>query len=230
MSVAQKSEEALVLMEKGILSSDEGLEICRGMVVYSCEGHKIGHVAAVVVEPTRHMASQLLLVPSCHLPSYRSIPIECVELSADKEIRTTLFEEMIDSLPAWSCNPERVNSEQNVRTTKEKKMTHSDVTQAKFYPDMQSEVTFGESGPQPKFLVDDPKFKVILGGLKAGQQIPVHPESLAVYHFVAGTGTMTVDDEQFPISAGATVITPEGARRGMKAETEVIFLASKPAS
>ena len=109
-------------------------------------------------------------------------------------------------------------------------MTQSNVTQAKYYPNTKTEVTFGENGPQPKFLVDDANFKVILGGLQPGQQIPVHPESLAVYHFLAGTGTKTVDDEQFPIAAGATVITPEGAKRGMKAETQVIFLASKPIS
>ncbi len=48
-----------------------------------------------------------------------------------------------------------------------------------------------------------------------------------MYHFLAGTGTMTVEDEQFSITVGATVIAPTGARRGMKAETRVIFLAAK---
>jgi len=100
--------------------------------------------------------------------------------------------------------------------------------QATFYPDIKTQAVFGEHGPQPQFLVDDPHFKVILSGLEPGQQIPVHPEALAVYHFLAGTGTMTVNDERYPITAGATVITPAGARRGIQAETRVIFLAAKP--
>ena len=76
--------------------------------------------------------------------------------------------------------------------------------------------------------MDDANFKVLVGGLEPGQQIPVHPESLSMYYFLAGTGTMTVEDQQFPITVGATVIAPASARRGMQAETRVIFLAAKP--
>lgn len=108
-------------------------------------------------------------------------------------------------------------------------MTPNTSNHATFYPDIQTQAVFGEMGPQPQFLVDEANFKVILGGLEPGQQIPVHPEALALYYFLAGTGTMTVDDEQYPITPGATVITPAGARRGMQAETRVIFLAAKPA-
>jgi quercetin dioxygenase-like cupin family protein len=108
-------------------------------------------------------------------------------------------------------------------------MTQQTSKQTMFYPDAKTQAVFGENGPQPQFLVDEANFKVILGGLEAGQQIPVHPEALALYHFLAGTGAMTVDDEQYPITPGATVITPAGARRGMQAETRVIFLAAKPA-
>ncbi len=108
-------------------------------------------------------------------------------------------------------------------------MTQNTNIQATFFADTKTHVVFGDRGPQPQFLVDDTHFKVILGGLEPGQQIPVHPESLSMYHFLAGTGMMTVNDEQFPITAGATVITPAGAYRGMQAETQVIFLAAKPA-
>lgn len=108
-------------------------------------------------------------------------------------------------------------------------MTQSTSKQVAFYADVKEKTIFGEQGPQPQFLVDEANFKVILSGLEPGQQIPVHPESLAIYHFLVGIGTMTVDDEHFPITPGATVITPAGARRGMQAETRVIFLAAKPA-
>jgi len=107
-------------------------------------------------------------------------------------------------------------------------MTQTTSKQATFYPDTKALAVFGESGPKPQFLVDDASFKVLVGGLEPGQQIPVHPESPSMYHFLAGTGTMTVNEEQFPITVGATVIAPTGARRGMQAETRVIFLAAKP--
>ncbi len=108
-------------------------------------------------------------------------------------------------------------------------MTQTTSKPTTFYPNTKTHAVFGEHGPQPQFLVDDAHFKVILSGLEPGQQIPVHPEALAMYHFLAGTGTMTINDERYPITAGATVITPAGARRGIQAETRVIFLAAKPA-
>jgi mannose-6-phosphate isomerase-like protein (cupin superfamily) len=107
-------------------------------------------------------------------------------------------------------------------------MTQTTSKQTTFYPDTKAQAVFGETGPKPQFLVDDANFKVLVGGLEPGQQIPVHPESLSMYYFLAGTGTMTVNDEQVPITVGATMIAPAGARRGMKAETRVIFLAAKP--
>jgi quercetin dioxygenase-like cupin family protein len=74
-------------------------------------------------------------------------------------------------------------------------------------------------------LAEDEKQKTILGGLEAGQRIPVHPEALAVYHFLEGTGWMIVDDDRYPVSPGATVITPEGSKRGVEAKTRLVFLA-----
>lgn len=108
-------------------------------------------------------------------------------------------------------------------------MIQNTSVQTVFYPDTKAQAVFGEHGPQPQFLLNDSRFKVLVGALEPGQQIPVHPESLAMYYFLTGTGTMTVSDEQYSITAGATVITPEGARRGIQAETRVIFLAAKPA-
>ena len=66
-----------------------------------------------------------------------------------------------------------------------------------------------------------------MAGLEPGQQIPAHPESLAVYHFLAGEGIMTVDDEELAVTAGSTVITPAGAVRGMRATSRLTFLAAK---
>ena len=62
---------------------------------------------------------------------------------------------------------------------------------------------------------------------RSGQRIPAHPEALAVYYFLEGDGVMTVNDETIPVAAGAAVIAPAGATRGMEAASQLVFLAAK---
>lgn len=92
--------------------------------------------------------------------------------------------------------------------------------------DWAAAVTFGSNGPQPQIFSEDNRLKVILAGLEPGQRIPVHPEGSSVYTFLEGRGTMHVDGEIVPVEQGMTVIMPEGARRGMEAETRLVFLAA----
>ena len=103
-------------------------------------------------------------------------------------------------------------------------------------PDMVSEIYttdtkaragFATDGPKPQFLMDTPGFKVLVVGLEAGQQIPLHPGEAAMYHFLEGIGLMTVGEETFAIQPGVTIIAPAGASRGMNAKTRVIFLGAK---
>lgn len=106
-------------------------------------------------------------------------------------------------------------------------MTRTAVIPAIFFPAVHELAVFDGDGPRPQFLLDTDKLKVIVAGLEADQQIPTHPESLAVYHFLAGEGVMTVDDEELAVTAGSTVITPAGATRGMRATSRLTFLAAK---
>ena len=80
-----------------------------------------------------------------------------------------------------------------------------------------------------QILAETDILKVILGGLEAGQQIPLHPEGLALYYFLEGTGWMNVEDERFAVQPGTIVITPAGAKRGVDAETRLAFLATRVA-
>lgn len=86
---------------------------------------------------------------------------------------------------------------------------------------------FDGAGPRPQFLVDGEKLKVLVAALEPGQRIPAHPEGLAIYYFIEGDGVMTVNDETFPVQAGAAVIAPPGAARGMAAGAHLVFLAAK---
>lgn len=102
---------------------------------------------------------------------------------------------------------------------------------AKFVlPNWKERVVFGETGPQPQILEENSAFKVILGALKAGQQIPVHPEGGAVYTILQGSGWMTVDEERFPIEAGAVITMEQGAKRGIEANSPLAFLAVRVGS
>ena len=96
-----------------------------------------------------------------------------------------------------------------------------------FFPAIADQAVFDSDGPRPQFLVDSEKLTVVVAGLEPNQQIPAHPEALAIYHFLAGEGAMTVNGETFAVAAGATVIAPPGAARGLRAGTRLIFLAAK---
>src|SRR5512147_1635933 len=96
-----------------------------------------------------------------------------------------------------------------------------------YFPDIKSKAVFSFNGPKPQFLIDTPRFKALVVGLEAGGQIPVHPDEAAMYHFLEGTGLMTVGEEVFEIKPGVTVIVPGGVKRGMNAKTRIVFLGSK---
>ena len=95
------------------------------------------------------------------------------------------------------------------------------------YPDWRENVVFSPDGPKPQVLMENDKLKVVIGGLEAGQKIPPHPEGESVFHFLAGSGWMIVGNERFPVESGATVVTPDGAKRGIEAETRLVFLAAR---
>jgi len=96
-----------------------------------------------------------------------------------------------------------------------------------YFAETNKEALFAGDGPKPQFLIDTPGFKTLVVGLDAGQQIPLHSDSAAMYHFLEGSGLMTVGQETFEIKPGVTIIAPGGAQRGMNAKTQVVFLGAK---
>ena len=99
----------------------------------------------------------------------------------------------------------------------------SNATSQIYFTDTKTKAVFSSDGPKPQFLIDTPQFKALVVGLEAGGQIPVHPGETAMYHFLEGTGLLTVGDESFEIKPGVTVVVPSGERRGMNAKTRVFF-------
>ncbi len=95
-----------------------------------------------------------------------------------------------------------------------------------FYANWEDSVTFSDDGPSPTTLMDTPCLKAVLVGLRSDQRIPRHASPEAIYHFLRGTGTMTVDDESYPVVPGATVIAPDESERGITAETDIVFIGT----
>lgn len=94
-----------------------------------------------------------------------------------------------------------------------------------FFPAWRELIHYSAPGPEPTILREDHEFRAILVGLEPGGRVPPHPERLALYHFLEGSGSMTVDGERYPLSAGATVIAPASSSRGIEAETRLAFVA-----
>ncbi len=95
----------------------------------------------------------------------------------------------------------------------------------KYYPDWKDIVTYSEGGPRPYVLVETDHYKSVIAGLAAGQRMPPHAEGPAVFHFLEGKGQMIVGEQVFGVQAGATLVVPDGAVRGVEAETRLAFLA-----
>jgi len=99
------------------------------------------------------------------------------------------------------------------------------VEQTLSFPDWRAKVIFSAGGPQPQVLHEDASVKVVVVGLEPGGRIPVHAGGAGVYHFLEGTGQMAVSDEVFAVQAGATLVIPDGATRGLRAQTRLAFIA-----
>ncbi len=93
----------------------------------------------------------------------------------------------------------------------------------------QDKVVYSKESPQPCVLIENEKMKVVLVGLEPGQKLPPHPAPVGVYHFLEGKGWMIVDGERYTVSAGVIVVAPEGAKRGVEAETRLAFIGVRGA-
>ena len=99
------------------------------------------------------------------------------------------------------------------------------MTDPTYEPDWRDLVVYSAPGPAPRVLVDQPDLRVLVAGLEPGGRIPPHAERRAVYHALEGEGVMLLDGAELPFRAGAIVVAPDGATRGIEAVTRLAFLA-----
>jgi quercetin dioxygenase-like cupin family protein len=103
------------------------------------------------------------------------------------------------------------------------------MTRTTLYPDWRDEVVFADDGPKPRKLLETSAFRAVLVGLEPGQRIPPHPAPASAYYILEGTGWMIVDGERLAIRPGAIITMPDGAVRGLEAETRLAFLGTQAA-
>ena len=99
------------------------------------------------------------------------------------------------------------------------------MTKTILFPNWKEIVVYPENGAQPQVLVETENYKSVIAGISAGNSMPPHPEGPAIFHFLEGSGQMIVGEQIFSVNAGATVVVPEGALRGIQADTQLAFLA-----
>lgn len=93
--------------------------------------------------------------------------------------------------------------------------------------DTQALAVFSEEGARPQMLFNTPNFKVVVVGLLAGQQLPLHADGPACYHFLSGEGILFIDEDAYQVQPGVTVVVSNGAKRGITAKTNITFLGTK---
>jgi quercetin dioxygenase-like cupin family protein len=99
------------------------------------------------------------------------------------------------------------------------------MTEKVIFPDWKKLVIYSEKGMQPTVLVETENYKSVVAGMAAGNSMPPHEEGPAIFHFLEGSGKMIVGKETLNVHAGAIVVVPNGANRGIEAETQLAFLA-----
>lgn len=98
-------------------------------------------------------------------------------------------------------------------------------TRRVLYADWKEVVVYSTKGMQPQVLVETEQYKSVIAGLAAGNSMPPHAEGPAIFHFLEGSGRVIVGQETFAVHAGSTVIVPDGAERGIEAQSQLAFLA-----
>lgn len=91
---------------------------------------------------------------------------------------------------------------------------------------------FGTESFFPKVLFESEQAKVILAGLEAGQEVPLHAPGVDLTAAVLeGVGDLWVDDAPHPVAPGDIAVIPAGTTRGVRARDGrliLLFVASPP--
>ena len=85
--------------------------------------------------------------------------------------------------------------------------------------------SFGEQNFAPNVVYQSNEIKVVLAYFKEGQFIPVHTPAVdLVLYILKGEAEVVAGDERLNAAKDDLIIIPKGAKRGIKALTELAIL------
>ena len=91
--------------------------------------------------------------------------------------------------------------------------------------DLNELVQFADRGIVSKTLVDCPKVKIILFGMKTGQTISGHSAGMpATIHVLSGTGTIQLGETEHEGKAGSIYYMPAGLYHALTSTDDLVFL------
>ena len=85
--------------------------------------------------------------------------------------------------------------------------------------------SFGEKNFAPNVVYQSSEIKVVLAYFKKGQFIPVHTPAVdLVLYILEGEAEVVAGDERLTAAKDDLIIIPKGAKRGIRARTELTIL------
>lgn len=86
---------------------------------------------------------------------------------------------------------------------------------------------FSPQRPRVNMLHNSEQMRVVLFGFLPGQEMSPHSVASEIsFYILEGEGRVLVGEEESPVSAGALVFCPPGARHGIKTTTNMVVLAT----
>lgn len=85
--------------------------------------------------------------------------------------------------------------------------------------------SFGETNFAPNVVYQSTDIKVVLAYFKTGQFIPVHTPAVdLILVILEGEAEVVAGDERLTVRQNDLIVIPKGAKRGVKALTELTIL------
>ena len=96
-----------------------------------------------------------------------------------------------------------------------------------FFSHLVSHANYSSEQHVATHLFQSDPLTVALVGFEPGQSVPEHPGPAGAFYVIDGQGWMSIDGERQEIQSGMVAIVPQGASRGIEAQTRLTLLVSR---
>lgn len=82
-------------------AGERAVNVQRGMIILTSEGHEAGRVAGVIIERAGQHVTHILLTHLGQLPEYRLVPVALVDEVHEEMVRLSILRPVVNTLPIW---------------------------------------------------------------------------------------------------------------------------------